>query len=271
MKEYDRALQNYLKTNEILKKIFKGKHPSIAMNYIDFGLLYEKKKEYDRALQYFQKAVVESIENCKDTTDVFAVPKIKSFENWDKLLFALDSKADILSNKEYSDFSPSGISKKKLALQYYKICDTLVSKARKNMKSKNDKIILGEQASDVYKKAVALCLDLTSNPLANTRQVNEYKKQAFYFSEKNKSSVLLESLAGAEAQKFAGIPDTLLKQKHKLKINIALYKKIIAEGGDAKKEKLFRDKLFTATHSYDSLIAVFEQKYPEYYELKYNQ
>ncbi len=83
--------------------------------------------------------------------------------------------------------------------------------------------------------------------------------------------MLLEALAGAEAQKFAGIPDTLLTKEHKLQIDIALYKKILAEQPDSAKEILFKDKLFKANRQYDELITDFENNYPEYFELKYNR
>ena len=56
------------------------------------------------------------------------------------------------------------------------------------MKSKSDKLALGTKASSVYKEAVAVCLDLEAS--AEPSSAGKYKKLAFYFSEKNKSSVL---------------------------------------------------------------------------------
>ncbi|GAH01065.1 unnamed protein product, partial [marine sediment metagenome] len=141
------------------------------------------------------------------------------------------------------------------------------------MKTKSDKIAIGEQANKVYKGAVNVCLNLSVSSSsqqtgAGSDRISYYNELAFYFSEKNKSSVLLEALAGAEAQKFAGIPDTLLKKEHKLQIDITLYKKILAEQPDSAKEIIFRDKLFKANRLYDELITVFEAQYPEYFELK---
>ena len=62
----------------------------------------------------------------------------------------------------------------------------------------------------------------------------------------------------------------MLAKEHKLQIDIALYKKILAEQPDSAKEILFRDKLFKANRQYDELITVFESQYSEYFELKYN-
>ena len=37
-----------------------------------------------------------------------------------------------------------------------------------------------------------------------------------------------------------------------------------------RQRNIYRKQLITATQSYDSLIAVFEQQYPEYYQLKHS-
>jgi CHAT domain-containing protein len=163
----------------------------------------------------------------------------------------------------------------KLALRHYQACDTLINQARQSITTKSDKLALGQLANEVYRGAVNVCLNLaasSSSPQTGTvyESFSYYNELAFYFSEKNKSSVLLEALAGAEAQKFAGIPDTLLKEEHKLQIDIVLYKRILAEQPDSAQEILFRDKLFKANRQYDELIAVFESQFPEYFDLKYN-
>ena len=101
---------------------------------------------------------------------------------------------------------------------------------------------------------------------------HEDRNLAFYFSEKNKSSVLLEALAGHEAMKFAGIPDSLLQKEHNLKIDIAFYTKKLAEPEqlDSAHITLYQDRLFRINRSIDSLILAFEKQFPEYHNLKYN-
>jgi len=274
--EYDLALEYYFKSLKIYKELIGEKHTSVAMIYNNIGNVFKNKNKYDSALKYYQKATVSSLRNFNDTINVNSVPLIKEYLNWNELLFALKTKAEIFANHSetlsgFKTLTESG--SKKLAFRHYQACDTLISQVRKNMKTKSDKIALGSIANEVYKGAVDVCLNLTGNPSDRSKRSDgyDYNKLAFYFSEKNKSSVLLESLAGAEAQKFAGIPDTLLQLEHKLQIDIALYKKILAEEPDSTKEIRFQNKLFKANRTYDSLIIVFEQKYPKYYELKYHQ
>ena len=292
-KEYDLALQYYSKASEICKELLGEKNAMVATSYINIGVNYFYKNEFDLALKYYQKGIASSLRNFNDTLNVYAVPLIKDYLNWFELLEALHTKAKIfvtLSALKEPDSVFESLKQKpppgsinidrvdclKSALRHYQACDTLINQARRYIITKSDKIALGEQASEVYKGAVNVCINLAAS--SGSRQtgkvsdsVSYYKEQAFYFSEKNKSSVLLEALAGAEAQKFAGIPDTLLNKEHLLQIDIALYKRILAEQPDSAKEVLFRDKLFKANRQYEELITVFESQYSDYYELKYNR
>jgi len=291
--EYDTALQYYFKALQIYKDQHGEKHTYVALSNQNIGLVYKKKNKYNLALQYYQKATVASLKNFNDTVNVYSVPFIKDCLSWSRLLGALQAKARIfmllsantnsesglknLQQKPLSGFTNTNrVDYLKLALQHYQACDTLISQVRKEIKTKSDKIALGEQASEIYQEAVNVCINMAAS--SGTRQtgtgydsVSYYNEQAFYFSEKNKSSVLLEALAGAEAQKFAGIPDTLLEKEHKLQIDIALYKRILAEQPDSTKEIIFRDKLFKANRQYDELITLFESQYSDYFELKYNR
>jgi len=291
--EFGLALEYHFNALQIYKEQLGEKNILVAKSYGNIGDVYNDKNEYNLTLQYYQKAMASCLKKFNDTVNVYSVPLIKDYINWNYLLQALQVKAEIitiLSAVENPDKGLDSLQQKplsgfinsdraellKTALRHYQACDTLISQVRKEIKTKSDKIALGEQASEVYKGAVNVCLNLSVS--SSSRQigtgsdsVSYYNNLAFYFSEKNKSSVLLEALAGAEAQKFAGIPDTLLEKEYKLQIDITLYKKILAEQPDSAKEILFRDKLFKANRLYDEMIIVFEGRYPEYFELKYNR
>jgi CHAT domain-containing protein/Tfp pilus assembly protein PilF len=266
IKEYDLSLKYYYKSIQIIKDILNNEDP---MPYNNIGSVFYERKEYDLALRYYQKAITSSLRNFNDTINIYSVPIIKDYLNWDELLKALQEKATIFADTSIALPKVKTLAKLGLSLRHYQACDTLISQVRKEIRTKSDKIALGEKASEIYKGAVNVCLK--SSDSAKPDSVSYYKNLAFYFSEKNKSSVLLEALAGAEAQKFAGIPDTLLDKEHKLQVDIVLYKKVLSEQPDSAKEILFRDKLFKANRQYDELITVFEGRYPEYFELKYNR
>jgi len=267
--KYNKALEYYYKSLEVDLEIHGEKHPDVANSYYNIGNVYTDKGEYNVALEYYQKGVASCLRNFNDTSHVDSVPVIEDYLDWNDLLEALHKKAKVFAHhaKDLTDLEePSGLE---LALRHYQACDTLIGLARREISTKSDKLALGEKIVDVYLEAVDVCMKLSEKE--ERENSDRYKELAFYFSEKNKSSVLLEALAGAEAQKFAGIADSLLQKENELQTDMALYKKLLAENPDSAKQKLFNDKLFTANREYEALIKMFENEYPEYFKLKYNQ
>ncbi len=272
-REYVTALEYYGKAAKIHKELLREKHKYIAMLYNDFGDVYKDKTDYHTALEYYQKALCGNLYNFSDSINVLSNPVMQNYIDHEELLRSLQEKAGIFNTLANSDSlkflsnlkNLTDSELKQLALQNYQLCDTLISQVRIEMKTKSDKIALGTKANEVYKAAVNICLQLY-------QQTNnqEYLHQAFYFSEKNKSSVLLEALAGSEALNFAGIPDTLLNLEHKLSIDITNYTNLKNNAKNDSLSNIWNSRLFKSQRSYDNLIIVFETQYPEYYNLKYN-
>ncbi|MCD4734903.1 MAG: CHAT domain-containing protein [Bacteroidales bacterium] len=269
-KEYDSALLFHNKALKIRKGLFGEKHTSVAQSYSNIGTVYLQYNEYDLILQYFHKAISASIKDFNDTINIYAVPVINNYLNWEWLLQALYVKAGIFANI-YDKFQACPKQQDlEAALHHYHACDTLITKVRREMTSKSDKLRLSEIANVIYKPALEVCYKLAKYSEDHQKKQCLYE-QAFYFSEEIKSLILLESITTAEAQKFAGIADTLLAIEHKRSTEIALYNQILAEEPDSSKEMLVRDKLFMVNRCYDSLLAIFEINYPKYYQLKYDQ
>jgi len=266
--EYDKASEYYFKALKIRLELLGKKHPDVADSYNNIGISFSGKDEYNKALKYFQKALSANLTDFEDATNVSEVPVIKNYMSYVKLLISLQEKAKIFASN-----NPTGLGSRKdlkiLALHHYQSCDSLIDQVRKSMNTKSDKIALGEKAFIVYDEAINECVKLSD--LFETS--DEYDQLAFYFSEKNKSSVLLEALAGSEAQKFAGIPDSLLQKEHNLKVDITFYNKELAQAEylDSLTVVLFKNRLFNCNRSYDSLIVIFEKQYPKYHDLKYNK
>jgi CHAT domain-containing protein len=283
--ENNLALEYLFKAIQIQKELQSNKNIELTTSYNDIGNVYQEKKEFDKALKFYQKGMVSCIVNFNDTANIYSVPAIANYLGWNYLLQNLQGKAQIFAQhgENLSVFkNPTNLQL--LALRHYQACDTLINQVRSEISTQSDKLALGEKASQIYEEAIDVCLKLAdcSDPqqdvsLQNGESVqqraNKYQQLAFYFSEKNKSSVLLEALAGQEAQKFAGIPDSLLKKEHDLKVDIAFYTKQLEEPEniDSIKAVLFQNILFRCNRSYDSLILVFEKQFPDYFSMKYSQ
>ena len=271
--EYDTALDYYSKSLQIRKETLGEKNPFVAESYNDIGRVYNKKGESDKALDYYQKGVASCLYDFNDTVDVYKAPIIKRFLDWNYLLQSLQLKAQIIADNNKILTGHSFNERKKIALRHYQACDTLIDITRKEITAQSDKLALGERASEVYREANDLLIPFlpAKNAEVMKKISDEDRNLAFYFSEKTKSSVLLEALAGQEAKKYAGIPDSMLQKEYNLSIDLAFYTKKLAEAGqsDTTQIELYRNKLFSINRRYDSLISVFENQFPEYYKLKY--
>ena len=85
------------------------------------------------------------------------------------------------------------------------MADSVLDKSRNTAASQKDKILYGLTSSKVYQEAVDICYLLANE----TQQLKKYYKKAFYFSEKAKAIVLLESINESNARDFGNIPQNL--------------------------------------------------------------
>jgi CHAT domain-containing protein/Tfp pilus assembly protein PilF len=267
----DLALEYYFKSLKILKGLYGEKHTLMAINYNNVGKVYSKKAEYDLAIKYYQKAIASTLQNFNDTTNSYSLPDSKDYLSWDELLSALKAKAEIFSDLAKTMEDASHLKRLEQALKHYQACDTIITRVRKEISKKSDKIELGVIASEVYKGAIELNYELgILNYGLHPDKINNYYKNTFYFSERNKASVLLEALAGSDALKFAGIPKELLDKEHDLSLALASYTNLKNNAKNDSIATIWSDRLFKLNRIYDSLIVTFETDYPDYYRLKYN-
>lgn len=268
--QYDKALEYEFKGLAIREKLYGDKHSEITMSFDNLGQIYSLLRNYPKAIYYFHNGIAASVSGVTDTSDIYNVPRIENYLNWKYLLEAINAKAEILANYPESISQTYPIKSLQLiALQHYLASDTLILKVRKSIITQSDKITLGEKASDVYKGAIQVCEKLIKSSKTQ-KDIRKYSELSFYFSEQNKSMVLLESLAGTQGLKFAGVPDSLLQKEHNIKTGIHLLEKKIAENSDSITAIELRENLFAINRRYEELITSFEKNYPEYYNLKYS-
>jgi CHAT domain-containing protein len=245
------------------QKAYGDQHPDLASAYNQLAPLLLEENKFDSALYYYQKALI------ANTTDFIKTefnknPKARSFYNGQQLLYTLIDKAQTLEEK-YSNktIKESDLT---LSLACLQVADTLVDLVRQNSRDESDKIALGALASEVYESGVRIAHALSEV----TARKAYYREFAFYFAEKSKAAVLLESIADANAKSFAGIPSALVEQEKALKADIALYSQKLAQKPDPQQEAEWRKSLFDLNGQYASFVKNLETKYPEYFNLKFN-
>ncbi len=260
--DYDLAEESLEKAMMIFSELYGEKHPHIAQTYNTIGDVYFEKSNFTVALENYQSAIEANINNTIKGGDNLLDRLITDYFDQFVLLESLWSKAETFENIYFQTRDLKDLT---ASLQLLTLCDTLIDKIRQTIILKSDKIKLGETSSEIYEVAVRVSIRLFKHT-----QNERYLHQAFYFSEQNKTSVLIGEIADVHASKYSGIPDSLLEEEKELKTDITFYKKQIAQESDSILELEYRDKLFKLNRKYENLVTQFEQQYPRYYQLKHN-
>lgn len=264
-KEYILA-NNYInKSKSIYLKKFGNIHPSVSKCYYYLGQQKTFLTQPDSAIYYFNLALG-SLSPDYDPNNVvnFNFSKVQ-----DKVLFAtiLKSKSDVL----YKEWQKTGnISTLRSSYDYSELAVNVIENVKlmnQSLESKY-KIIQESKPNNLKATFIAYNLIVTSS---NT----EYLEKAFMLSEKSKASILLSLIKENQAISFAGIPEELIKKELLLKKKISnlegnIYESLKLEEKSQTETDIWKNQLFNTQQEYYKIIDIFEQNYPEYYNLKYD-
>jgi CHAT domain-containing protein/tetratricopeptide (TPR) repeat protein len=147
---------------------------------------------------------------------------------------------------------------------------SLLEKVRINIDEEESRIVLGDKYRDFYINAIRdceICFRITGR--------NAYKEKAFEYSERSKAAALLASTRELKATQFHIPPDIAeLEKRLQQEIsfcNAKISEEVTVDNPDSLKINEWKKMIFIATQKRDSLIDLFEKKYPGYYLIKYNR
>ncbi len=262
----DEALENYLKSAKIYEYNFGKKYTGLMITYINIADIYRRKKQYEEALLYYQKSLAANVKQFTvDTANLAQNPPVKQYSDIHTFLLSVEGKAKTYGALYVRD---SLRTEAENSYNCYLSCDTAINTARRLVEKQSDKITLANQTKTIYEDAVIAAAGL-AYITDKERKKNDYKLQAFYFSEKNKASVLADAVSASEAKEFAGIPQKILDQERELKINIAAVEQKRAESSNREDINRYDDELFALNRQLQIFNKQIEQKYPKYFESKY--
>ncbi|HKK42385.1 MAG TPA: CHAT domain-containing tetratricopeptide repeat protein, partial [Bacteroidales bacterium] len=146
---------------------------------------------------------------------------------------------------------------------------SVLERVRINISEDESRILLGDRYRSIYLNAIAnfnLLYDITGN--------SNYLNKTFEYCEKSKVAGLLTSTRELKAVRVQ-IPSDVAEYEQNLQQYISLYNALINQENAKDKPDSsllgeLNDHLLENTRLRDSLIQVFEHKYPEYYAVKYD-
>jgi len=253
----------------IFTKYFPNKNQNVALVYSFLGNYYSgNTRDYPKALDFYQKALI-SIDENFSTQNILKTPNVKtvypSFVYFDILQY----KTITLMNWYRRDQKRKDLLK--AAMLSGEQALVMLDNIRDIYISEESKYAIRERA-----QKISLVLMEVVAELYKTEKNAQYKKDAFRFSEKNKSAVMLSYLREVEARQIGKVPAALQSYERSLNIDIANYQKLIydqkqSKSADKDKLVLFDNKLFQLNLKHDSIVKIIEKKYPAYYSLKYDK
>lgn len=286
-KDYEKALLFSNKAKSIVLKFYGEKSATYAEVQSNFGDYYylknseagqiddfrtQRKKNLNEAIQYYQNAVVSLVDSFQ-IKDPFIEPPLKNVISDIQLVDVFKKKA--LSMEKLADIFLSEFDYKNSAkylnasLSSLSNAIELIHRLQIGFENEDSKLFLSQNQESTFSEAIKVSFKLYSQT-----KKTDYVERAFEFSEKSKSSSLLASIKDVKAKEFGGIPDSLLKRENYLKSNIANYNSMLfeenhAEIPDSQKVNLYSAKIFKYNEEYNRLIDSFEELFPQYYALKY--
>ncbi len=254
------AKAHNLKALAIQEKVFPAKSYRLAITCNSLAEIALLTQLPDTALHYIQRALAANhVHYTAEETQ--GIPSPGGYLRYEPFVKSLMLKAALLSRNNEQDNS--------MLLQIhllYRAADSVLTAVQNELLSSEDKLRLSEQIYNLSQRAIEnslLLSDATSDP--------RYLEDAFRYAEKNKNTVLAQSITANHAKQFAGIPDRLTALEHQLQANIRYYKLRFTEQPDSSAAARYQEELFNAEIAYQELIPQLETAYPLYYQLKYDQ
>ncbi|WP_158596906.1 CHAT domain-containing protein [Aquimarina sp. BL5] len=257
--EFEKAetfYQSYLSKTKVYSQ--NKKNRDVADAFSKLGKLYIAKENPEKALEFYQKSLIQIAPGFNDT-DIKSNPKPKKVLSKLELVKILKEKLEafqLLHNKS------NRLEDLKMALTTsYAIIETL-DLLKPEFESKVDKQFLLSEMYPAFHRMVEVAFDLF-----NTTKESSYITDAFYFMEKSKSVLLLEAARSTQASSYGGVPEEIIDKEQQFRANIIhLEKKFFNQ----KSNMVVFDSLFQLKNRYYNFISDIENNYPKYYDLKYN-
>lgn len=260
----ERALELYKQNPEA------ASHTDTADIYYQLGQIQYEEFNADKALSYYQKALVEIAPGFQEGS-IYKNPVLEKSASRDTFLKIMAAKADALKVRYFKDTTRT--RDLQFSFETYQLAVKLVENIRRGYKSESYKLFFGEKSHQIYDEAIQAAM-----MLYDMTGMNSYMKQAFVLSEQSKASVLGEALAESRARRFAGLPAELLEKESKLKDELDFYDMLLEKeyrvqiDDPKRKERIanLEDHYYNLKKEYRALVVRFEKNYPRYYDLKYN-
>lgn len=224
--------------------------------YINMGVVYWRRKQYQQALRYYQQALNILPIHFTDTS-ITANPTaaMLKFTGNDYFVYTL------LANKGEALLDLYKKEKNKAllttALASFRLTDKMVDQLRWKQYHEGSKLFWREQTKKIYEQSIETCFLLQS------------PEDAFYFFEKSRAVLLNDKLNELGARKFLASDDLAREQALRISL-LSIQQRMAAAAENTTAYNDLRQQWLNARDAQEKFIRQLEKKYPSYYRYKYD-
>lgn len=264
------ATKNFEKALTIFEQQPDAKNlPDYARKLTSLARVKEESGELEEALIYYQKALKILAPEFINDNEINKNPS-------QEMLFSKLDALDILKRKggifweKYQHENEQAILEASYAA--YSAGVDVIKAIRQGVVTKEAKNILAEKNVPIYEGAIQSVLKLYE-----ITQNKAFLLEAFELAENSKSMLLLEAVNEQAALGIDGLPDSLIQQDKRLRLEIAFYQRQIIEATqnqnneDTPLIRKLKKQLFDSKGGLSKLTDLFEESYPRFHKLKYQK
>jgi CHAT domain-containing protein/tetratricopeptide (TPR) repeat protein len=245
---YNEGVKLARKTNDLYQ---------LAALYSNIGVVYGQEKKYSPALSYYQKALNILPLNFTDSSlkANLSVNMLDLVSNDYFVTTIVANKGSALLERYKQSRNQEDL---KLALAAFEVADHAVDVMRWKQYGEQSKLLWRQKTKEMYEQCIAVCFYL-----------NDVEK-AYYFFEKSRAVLLNDQLSGAAAEKHIAEKDRNKEKLLRVK-SYVLSQKLMASIQNAGQYAQLKAQWRDAQDKWESFIRNLEQRYPAYYQYKYDR
>ncbi|PHN03619.1 CHAT domain-containing protein [Flavilitoribacter nigricans] len=224
--------------------------------YNEKGDIYSARQSYAEALRAYQRALT-FLSDDFTAEDPAQNPLVTAGTAPQQLLYTLTQKTRILLHhppENTADWLAAAWVTAQTGMQ-------LVDSIKLSYTSDYDKQYLLEDSYQLYELALEII----------HRQGSDRAEAAFKVMESSKAVALYAAVRDLHARNYAKVPERELEKVRRLQYQLARIDAQLDQATTEEQQITRREKKLAIKQEYDALIRSFEQKYPDYYRLKYDQ
>jgi CHAT domain-containing protein len=262
--DFEKARYYFEKAEDFFFDKYGKKNYKISHFFYSYANHFTREKNYIKAIEYIQKAIIANTNAEFVSTDFRNNPEMKSINDLDLMVNELRLKSIILDSMRVNNLNDVK------AIDIFNTTNVGINAFIEITRSVNyqSKLFwLNDRAHTLFQHAIYYAL-LT----AEEEKDEKYKHEAFLMSELSRSILLYESLQEKTASRFAGVPDSLIEKENELrKYAIFIEKQKRDADNEKNKAKIaeYDSELFEIQQEIEKITALLRQNYPSYYQLKY--